>query len=111
MKRSDFLELGGFDERFTAPGGGLVNLDFFNRVHEDEKYTPIMLLGEATFHQFHGGVATNVTLDAHPWDAMAAEYEAIKKRGYSSNYRPPQYYGWISERYHSRLMAGSCSDE
>ena len=43
MKNSDFMEI-----------GGLTNLDIFNRVHEGDSFTPVMPLGEATFHQFHG---------------------------------------------------------
>ena len=31
LKRHHFQALGGFDERFVAPGGGLVNLDFFRQ--------------------------------------------------------------------------------
>ena len=62
MRRHDFLRLGGLDEAFCAPGGGLVNLDLFNRVHDDPRMSPILLLGEATFHQFHGGAATNVPM-------------------------------------------------
>ncbi len=66
MKRDDYLAMGGLDERFDTPGGGLANLDFFNRVHEREALRPIMLLGEATFHQFHGGVASNAPISRHP---------------------------------------------
>ena len=46
---------------------GLVNLDFFRQVVESSLCTSGILLGEGTFHQFHGGVATNVSLDEHPW--------------------------------------------
>lgn len=52
-------ELAGFDERFAAPGGGLVNLDLFDRACSLPDSRLIMLLGEATFHQVHGGVSTN----------------------------------------------------
>lgn len=96
MKKSDFLELGGFDERFSSPGGGLANLDFFNRIHEDAKFSPVMLLGEATFHQFHGGVATNVPIHEHPWDAMEKEYRSLRGKPFESSFRDPLYYGRVS---------------
>jgi len=78
LRRETFLAMGGFDERFVSRGGGLANLDFFKRAIERVDVTPICLLGEASFHQMHGGVATNVPLGAHPWAEFAAEYEGIR---------------------------------
>lgn len=95
LRKSDYLQLGGFDEAFTSKGGGLVNLDFFNRIHEDERFYPILLLGEATFHQFHGGVATNVIMEQHPWERMAAEYENIRQKKFSTYYKQPTYFGQL----------------
>jgi glycosyltransferase involved in cell wall biosynthesis len=70
--------LGGFDERFRSPGGGLVNLDIFSRLHNAAGVQNILLVGEATFHQFHGGVASNVAPKDHPWRAFQAEYTSIR---------------------------------
>jgi glycosyltransferase involved in cell wall biosynthesis len=98
MRRSDYQKLGGFDERFKSPGGGLTNLDFFNRIHEAADIHPIMLLGEATFHQFHNGTATNVPPKDHPWKFMAEEYLTIKGKPFSSYYRIPTYFGSIHPR-------------
>jgi hypothetical protein len=42
-----------------------------------------VLLGEGTFHQYHGGATTG---GRYTWDVMHAEYERI--RGYG--HRPPQ---------------------
>jgi glycosyltransferase involved in cell wall biosynthesis len=95
LRKADYLELGGFDERFVSPGGGLANLDFFNRVHVDERYAPVMLLGEATFHQLHGGVATNVPMSAHPYVRFASEYQEVKGRAFESVYRRPEYFGEV----------------
>jgi glycosyltransferase involved in cell wall biosynthesis len=105
LRRRDYLDLGGLDERFASPGGGLVNLDFFNIVHQQPGYRPIMLLGEASFHQFHGGVATNVLKDEHPWPRMAAEYAHIRGRPYASAHRAPEYLGWLSPTYHGGLVS------
>jgi len=80
-----YWQLGGYDERFITPGGGLANLDFYKRANETPGVELIHLLGEGTFHQFHGGVATNVAPEDHPGDHYRAEYKAI--RGVS--YRPP----------------------
>ena len=59
MKKTAYEMLGGFDEKFTAAGGGLANLDFFRRAMDAEFLQPVRLLGEATFHQVHGGITTN----------------------------------------------------
>ena len=104
LRKTDYLFLGGLDERFTSAGGGIVNLDFFNLVHEDEKMYPVMLLGEASFHQFHGGVATNVPLKQHPWEKMAEEYYRIKGKPFDTVWRQPDYYGWLSSEYHTKLV-------
>ncbi len=59
LKRSYYEELSGYDERFDFPGGGLVNLDFWLRGCSGSCDTVVTLMGEATFHQFHGGVLSN----------------------------------------------------
>jgi glycosyltransferase involved in cell wall biosynthesis len=64
MSRALWKELGGFDNRFTSRGGGLVNLDTWSRAIQLPDITAVSLMGEATFHQIHGGVATNGTHDA-----------------------------------------------
>jgi len=104
MKKDDFLAMDGFDERFTSAGGGIVNHDFFNKVHANPKFKPIMLLGEATFHQFHHGVATNVPMEEHPAEKMFQEYEAIKGEPFKHLFRWPEYFGWLSTEYHAKLM-------
>jgi glycosyltransferase involved in cell wall biosynthesis len=63
MWRSLWDELGGYSEGFTSPGGGLVNLDTWKRACELPQTIPTLLLGEATFHQVHGGIATNGSLE------------------------------------------------
>jgi len=105
LRRDDFDALGGFDEGFRSEGGGLANLDFFNRANEVEHIRPIMLLGEATFHQFHHGVASNVPRREHPWDTMAAEYAELRGRPFASVRRQAEYFGWLSREHHARLLA------
>lgn len=104
LRREDFLAMGGMDERFASPGGGLVNLDFFNRAHQIPDVAPVMLLGEASFHQFHGGVATNVPRAEHPWPRMADEYRRIRGEDFATNAARPEYAGWLSPHYHAALL-------
>lgn len=98
LSRAQYERMGGYDERFRSPGGGLVNLDFLNRARLDPTVDPVMLLGEATFHQVHGGVATNSAQDpdaVHPFGAFAAEYEQIHGHPYETVERRPHYLGTI----------------
>ena len=50
---------GGYNEKFTSPGGGLCNLELFGRLACKTDALNVLLLGEATFHQVHGGIATS----------------------------------------------------
>lgn len=75
-------ELGGLDEAFALPGGGLVNHDLYRRACDAPGTELVVLLGEGTFHQFHGGAATS---GRFAWDAMHDDY--VARRG--GPYRPP----------------------
>lgn len=83
LRDSTWRELGGLDERFALPGGGLANHDLYRRALALDCAELILLLGEGTFHQYHGGAATSRRFQ---WDEMHADYRAI--RGYP--HEPPQ---------------------
>jgi len=85
MRKALWTELGGFDERFRSPGGGLVNLDLHTRAVTLPGACVITLLGEGTFHQVHGGVATNAPPAV--FQSFAPEYAAIRGRDFT----PPVY--------------------
>lgn len=78
LPREVFLEMGGYHPGYRSPGGGLCNLDFYNRALQHSRLTAIRLLGEGTFHQFHGGVASNAPADRHPWDHFQAEHVVLR---------------------------------
>ena len=84
MSKATWKMLGGFDERFDAPGGGLINHDVFLRAIELPDAELVMLLGEGTFHQLHHGVATNAPVEkaAENWYRWVQQYEAIRERKY-----------------------------
>jgi glycosyltransferase involved in cell wall biosynthesis len=88
--RAIWDELGGLDERFALPGGGLVNHDLYRRACALEGVELIVLLGEGTFHQFHGGAATT---RRHSWDEMHAEYREITGRPHLPPDNPSLYVG------------------
>jgi len=91
MHRSLWDELQGYDERFTSPGGGLANMDTFRRACALPDAELVAFLGEATFHQIHGGVATNaspaVYKDFHD------EYVRIRGEPFARPLRNPRYLG------------------
>ncbi|MCG6984522.1 MAG: glycosyltransferase [Thiocapsa sp.] len=84
--KRNLLRLGGFDERFASEGGGFANLEIWDRLVSDPLDQVVMLLGEGTFHQVHGGTATNRgSEEKHV--LWRNEYAAITGR----DYRCPSY--------------------
>lgn len=76
VRRDDFQQLCGYDPAFDLPGGGLVNQDFFHRAIEMPGAVPVVLLGEGSFHQIHGGIMSGA-------DPAAAEQRfALYKQQY-----------------------------
>ncbi len=102
LKKDDFFKVGGFNKEFKSSGGGLVNLDFFNKINQLESIEPTLLLGEATFHQFHGGVATNIPLEEHPFKKMNEEYKSIYGENYVEYWRVPNYFTNLNEEVDKR---------
>lgn len=93
MERMLWDSLGGLDERFEAPGGGFVNLDLWERAVAASGHRPWMILGEGTFHQVHGGAATNGP--AKNRAEMRAEYAAIHGRPFTAPKYQPQFVGTL----------------
>ena len=83
-------ELEGLDERFAMPGGGRCNHDVYTRACLLDGARVVMLLGEGTFHQIHGGAATGKRFSKQDADA---EYEAIRGRPFRPPEVPRLYYG------------------
>lgn len=96
MRANLWAELGGMDERFDLPGGGLVNLDTFDRACELPGADLVVLLGEGTFHQVHGGTATN---------APPADY-AVRARTWREQYQMLRGRPW-APTFRKRLLFGS----
>lgn len=81
LAREHWQALGGYDPAFITAGGGLVNLDTWSRACADPTGSVILLLGEATFHQVHGGVATNSTVSR--WKLYHDEYVRLRGKDYT----------------------------
>ncbi len=92
MSREMWAELGGLDEQIRLAGGGLVNHDLYRRACALEAAQLIVLLGEGTFHQLHGGAATSRRLG---WSDMHDEYVTIRGESYRPPANRPLYLGEI----------------
>jgi hypothetical protein len=101
LRRGFWDALGGVSENFVSPGGGLLNLATYRRALEFAGARLVLLLGEGTFHQLHGGVATNSPPEEmHAnWQKWAPEYEAILGRPFlvPKPSAPPTYLGTLPQ--------------
>ena len=82
VRKDTFTRLGGYDPQFQSPGGGLANHDFYLRCSTDAATQLVHILGEGTFHQYHGGVATNVVREEHPFPKFREEYLQVRNKEY-----------------------------
>jgi glycosyltransferase involved in cell wall biosynthesis len=92
MPRSMWAELGGLDERFALPGGGLVNSDLYYRACGLDGVQLVVLLGEGTFHQIHGGASTSLQITRAQ---VEAEYEALRGHPHAAPTNEPLYFGRV----------------
>ncbi len=105
INKEILLAAGGFDERFTSKGGGMTNLDVFKKLVEDFTTKQVALIGEASFHQYHGGVSTNVKREKHPLPEYRNEYKRIKGKEYTHPNFNPYFWGHFpkpAEKYMPR---------
>lgn len=95
MPRRVYRGMRGTDESFDLPGGGFVNLDLFARCLEVPGAQLVMLLGEGSFHQIHGGTTTNV--DPEEAERRIAryreQYRQIRGKVYKVPNVPTEFFG------------------
>ena len=79
VSKEKFNKLGGMNEKFVTPGGGIVNLDFYKRATEDSNTKNYVLLKEGTFHQIHDkAVSSNIKIQKNnPYRDYLTEYKSI----------------------------------
>lgn len=106
MRRAMWQEIGGVDERFDQPGGGFVNLDTLERAVSLPGAEMVILLGEASFHQMHGGVSTNalpyqLASSLEQWDR---HYRNLREKPWRMPKQRMLYYGAISAPYRNQII-------
>ena len=95
LKKRTFEKLEGYNEKFVSRGGGMCNLEVHNRLVGCSDLEPMLLLGEGTFHQFHGGVATNTERLPPILTAFSREYSEVVGEEYTPTAYVPLYFGKI----------------
>jgi hypothetical protein len=97
LSREFWNAMGGADERLDVPGGGLFNLDMLVRALETDGSELVLLLGEATFHQLHDGIATNASPEVvgERLDRRFKQYESIRGRRFTIPSKTITYLGTV----------------
>ena len=101
VPRQLWHDLEGYDVQFDLRGGGLINLDFYRRACEYPGLQHVIIPGEGTFHQFHGGVTTGGEereVRAAYIEASKQQYRELRGKDYSSPVTHPIYLGQLSEQ-------------
>ncbi len=109
VRRNTYWQLGGFDERFDLPGGGLINLDFYRRAVLRPQAKLVILLGEGTFHQVHGGIATNggeaeLRRNIEKW---RAQYRMLRGEDFTPPKKRPIFLGYAPYQILASLEASA----
>lgn len=79
-------QYGGVHEAFQIPGGSLANLEVLERLAKAPGVNLVTLLGEASFHQTHGGSTTGIVDSTQRRAKIRTyfrEYEVVKGRSYT----------------------------
>ena len=106
VKKSTFEAIRGCDERFDIPGGGLLIPDLYRRLCDLDSTQIFQLLGEASFHQVHGGISTNVPPDAQmeQWERYSEQYVSIRGKEFEVSLQPVEFYGHMPNKFAKKLM-------
>jgi len=86
---------GGYDERFDEPGAGLANIELYMRLIHQHDVDYVMLAGEGTFHQDHGGVTTgaNVEQRERKVERYRQRFQEVTGSETILNFRAPFLFG------------------
>ena len=106
MRRQSFHSVGGCDERFDIPGGGILIPDLYRQLCRLEDAEIVQLMGEASFHQLHGGTTTNVSPDQQKekWQRYLRQYEEIRGEAFEVSKKSLSYFGHLPTQATRALM-------
>ena len=101
-----YRQIGGMDEQFSEPGAGLANLDLFRRASDASTEPVVSIIGEATFHQFHEGTTTNVTIAVKESRVRDYENRYVQIRGKPYPVTPPANIRLRGQVHTAQAVAG-----
>lgn len=106
VRKQAFEAVGECNEQFDLPGGGLLLPDLCRELARLDDSVIVQLLGEASFHQVHGGISTNTTKQRQreKWESYLQQYEQIRGEPYVVTDKPLRYYGHMPNYHASKLM-------
>ena len=118
VARSQLEQVGGFEEGFSMAGGGYANLELYERLGSSPDVTVATILGEASFHQVHGGTTTN-QIDPEQRRSRvfgySQHYAEMRGRAFRGPGKPIHYIGRfhapLAKRTNARRMTASAFAE
>lgn len=106
--RDIMARIGGAHQGFQTPGGGSVNLDIFRNLAIQPESEMVILAGEGSFHQFHGGVTTAEAADLEEvFASHREEFKGIRGQYFSPVLKEPIIFGKIRHPALPFLQASS----
>lgn len=106
IKKELFYETGGANLAFDIPGGGFLNMDIFKECTKIEGTTLVAILGEASFHQVHGGTTTNVSAEVRESKVAIyrKQYKLIRGEEYTVPKFPIHYIGCLPQQARNKMV-------
>ena len=83
--------------------------DLYRQLARLEDTELLQLIGEASFHQVHGGTSTNVSRadQKQQWQTYLRQYEAIRGEPFEVSKKPLRFFGHIPHpRVRELLITG-----
>ena len=106
VRKASFHAIGGCDERFDIPGGGCLMPDLYKELCEMPDASIVQVMGEASFHQVHGGISTSSTREEQKaqWAVYTQQYEQIRGKPFVISKKAQQFVGHMPSPHAARLM-------
>jgi hypothetical protein len=106
VRKESFEAIGGCDLRFDIPGGGCLLPDLCRELGDMPDAVLVQLMGEASFHQVHGGVSTSISRQQQKvvWAQYTKQYEQIRGRVYEVCEKPLDFIGHMPNQSAKDLM-------